>query len=489
MPRAVPSHVRLVTTVFVALAATGCMVGPNYARPPLAPPPQFRFAEGAQAESLADAPWFQIFDDPSLQNLIKEAIANNLDLEGRRGSRGRSTRPRGNSGNLPLSTSRRRRELWRAAGVERPEGRRLSRTRTRRTRVAPTAFSCRGSSISSAASAARGNLRWRWPRHRAGAARRHGHAGRRRRVELFLLRELDVQLEIARRTLGLNDETVAYFRNRLDGGVSNRLELDRIIANRAQTAAAIPDIEQRDRGRGNAISMLLGRPPSAITRTAIGPEGTLVPPIPAGLARLCWSGGRTSSRRSNCWSRPTPTSASPSRSLSHDQPHRFSRRGQRRSDDRFSAATARSGRSRPGLFQPIFQAGRLRRNAEAVQARFNAALAEYQKAALNSYREVANSLVTIQKLAEVRVQRQEGVTALTDASDLARSRYDSGLASYHRDPHGRSGVVPSRSCCWRRRADPSCARARTLSNPAAAGSLSRSRRRGESWQSSKRRSS
>jgi outer membrane protein TolC len=81
MPRAVPSHVRLVTTVFVALAATGCMVGPNYARPPLAPPPQFRFAEGAQAESLADAPWFQIFDDPSLQNLIKEAIANNLDLK------------------------------------------------------------------------------------------------------------------------------------------------------------------------------------------------------------------------------------------------------------------------------------------------------------------------------------------------------------------------------------------------------------------------
>ncbi len=42
----------------------------------------------------------------------------------------------------------------------------------------------------------------------------------------FLLRELDVQLQIARRTLTLNDETVTYFRNRLEGGVSNRLELD-----------------------------------------------------------------------------------------------------------------------------------------------------------------------------------------------------------------------------------------------------------------------
>jgi outer membrane protein, multidrug efflux system len=84
----------------------------------------------------------------------------------------------------------------------------------------------------------------------------------------------------------------------------------------------------------------------------------------------------------------------------------------------------------PGLFQPIFQAGRLRRNAEAMQARFDAALGEYQKAALNGYREVANSLVTIQKLAEMRLHRQTGVTALEDASDLSRARYDSGLASY-----------------------------------------------------------
>ena len=49
----------------------------------------------------------------------------------------------------------------------------------------------------------------------------------------FLLRELDLQLDIARQTLGVNDETVDYFQNRLDGGVSNRLELDRIRAPRA----------------------------------------------------------------------------------------------------------------------------------------------------------------------------------------------------------------------------------------------------------------
>jgi len=62
--------------------------------------------------------------------------------------------------------------------------------------------------------------------------------------------------------------------------------------------------------------------------------------------------------------------------------------------------------------------------------RFEAALAGYQGAALNAYREVANALITIQKLAEIRIQREIGVEALRDAAELARTRYDSGLASY-----------------------------------------------------------
>ena len=59
----------------------GCTVGANYARPQMPAPPQYRFvAANAQAQSLADAPWFQVFDDPAFQALIREAIANNLDL-------------------------------------------------------------------------------------------------------------------------------------------------------------------------------------------------------------------------------------------------------------------------------------------------------------------------------------------------------------------------------------------------------------------------
>ena len=83
-----------------------------------------------------------------------------------------------------------------------------------------------------------------------------------------------------------------------------------------------------------------------------------------------------------------------------------------------------------GLFQPIFNGGRIRQNYEAAVARYDIALAQYQKAALNGYREVADSLVTIQKLAERRTEIETGVEALRDATQLSRARYDTGLSSY-----------------------------------------------------------
>src|SRR6185369_14734203 len=66
-----------------ALVASGCApVGPNYTRPPVLTPPAYRFVDTPQqAASLADLPWWQVFEDPSLQALVREAIANNLDLQ------------------------------------------------------------------------------------------------------------------------------------------------------------------------------------------------------------------------------------------------------------------------------------------------------------------------------------------------------------------------------------------------------------------------
>ena len=72
----------LLTMVLVfSFLLSGCMVGPNYKRPPIAAPPVFRGEEGAQEQaSLADLPWWDVFKDPNLQSLIDEALKNNYDL-------------------------------------------------------------------------------------------------------------------------------------------------------------------------------------------------------------------------------------------------------------------------------------------------------------------------------------------------------------------------------------------------------------------------
>ena len=51
---------RTVASLAVAALLTGCAVGPDYNRPPVAEPPTFRGQATAEAASLADAPWWEL---------------------------------------------------------------------------------------------------------------------------------------------------------------------------------------------------------------------------------------------------------------------------------------------------------------------------------------------------------------------------------------------------------------------------------------------
>ncbi len=125
----------------------------------------------------------------------------------------------------------------------------------------------------------------------------------------FLLRELDLQLEIARQTLRLNDETVTYFRNRLDGGVSNRLELDRIVANRARTAARFPKSNSRSPSSRTRCHCCSDDRLDRSREPLSSPEKPFRRLFRPAFRRRCSSGAPTSRRPSSSWLRRTPTSA------------------------------------------------------------------------------------------------------------------------------------------------------------------------------------
>src|SRR5215472_18776406 len=67
---------------FIALAVlAGCAVGPDYKRPAVNSPAQFRFTENQNTNSLANLPWWEVFRDPVLQDLIRITLTNNYDLK------------------------------------------------------------------------------------------------------------------------------------------------------------------------------------------------------------------------------------------------------------------------------------------------------------------------------------------------------------------------------------------------------------------------
>lgn len=425
------TSVLLLMTVAGTLAV-GCTVGPNYKRPEMSPPPAYRWAAEAQAAaSLADTPWFQVFDDEALHALIRESLAHNLDL---RLAVARVQEARALSG---VAKSFLYPEINGTAGYtgnqasrnSQPPGATKDGDRTYNNTQLGVAMS--------------------WELDLFGRLRRNNEAafnrylsteeGRRAVVvalvsdvasSYFLLRELDLQLEIARRTLVINEDTVKYYTTRLQGGVSNRLELDQAEGNRSITAAQIPDIEREIAVLEHAISILAGRPPGAIARGRTLEEQHVPPSVPVGIpatllerrpdvlqAERLLVASNADIGAAKALFYPTISLTGAFGTVSGDLGDLL------KGDSLIWSFGA-------GLFQPIFNAGRLKRNYEAAQARYEQSLAQYQSAALNAYREVADALVTIQKFAVKRTEQERGVEALRDAAKLSRSRYDNGLSSY-----------------------------------------------------------
>jgi multidrug efflux system outer membrane protein len=404
--------------------AAGCApVGPNYKRPDLPKPPQYRFVETSQAESLADVPWWQVFDDPTLQALIREAIANNLDV---RAAAARVERLRAEAG--------------------------IARSFLYPQIDATTGYTVQQNSGTAGGSVQHSGLygfQLAWEVDVFGRIRRETEAALARTLAseqarrgvlvtlvgdvastYFLLRQLDVELAIARATLGVADETVTYFQNRLNGGVSNQLELDRIVAFRAQTAATIPDLEQQIAIAENAIALLLGRLPGPVARDSLAALPPAPPPVPPGLPASLLE-RRPDVVEAEELLVAANADVGVARALFFPAISLTSVLGA--VSGNLATLLGGSGavwQATPGLLQPVFNGGRLRHNLEAARASVDESVAGYQKAALNGYREVANSLVTIQTLSDVHTQRQAGVNALADAATLARARYDAGLASY-----------------------------------------------------------
>jgi outer membrane protein, multidrug efflux system len=410
---------------------TGCTLGPDYLRPKVLVPDNYRGVTGAPAaESIADLPWWEVFKDQTLQELTREALSNNYDLQ--------TAAARVEEARAQIGVARS--FLYPQVDV-RGGG---SAQRVSRLSDPPQSFG-----------ANRNFQNWllvfdmAWELDVFGRIRREAESATgvflateqaQRGVYItlvadvaqsyFILRELDLELEIGRRTLRVNDETIEFYRRRVFGGVSNQLELDQAVANRSRTASTIPEIERQIVTQENLINFLLGRNPGPVPRGAALTDQYYPPSIPAGLPsallerRPDVKGAEDLLLATNADIGAAKALFFPNFSLpaalgatSHELSNLIDRR---------AAIASVAG----GILQPVFQGWRIFYNYEATKARFDQALAQYQKAAQNGFREVADSLISVEKLKDVRSELEISVQSLANAARLSRLRYDTGLANY-----------------------------------------------------------
>jgi outer membrane protein, multidrug efflux system len=414
---------RSAATVLLGLALAGCAIGPNYKRPSLPVPERFYADErAAEARSLADVPWWDIFDDPILKGLIEEAIRNGFDarLAAARVQEARARFGIARSQSFPTVDYEVGWQRARPDQIVNPSG----DTQTRWT--VDAGFS--------------------WELDLWGRIRRLNEAALaaylateegRRGVLLSLvsdvaiayidLRELDRELEIARSTTTAFQGTYDLFNRRLEGGAASALETARAEASLAQVAAQIPEIERAIVALETRINFLLGRNPQPIPRE--GPLTALPPEVPTGLPSTLLE-RRPDIRQAeqvliaaNAGVGAAKADFFPRLSLTG-----FFGNVSPELHDLFSQGKTWSLGA--DLLGPIFQGGRIKRGYEAAQARWQQARIEYEAAAVNAFGEVSRALADRTKLVETERQRARTVAAYQEAVRLASVRYTSGLSAY-----------------------------------------------------------
>jgi multidrug efflux system outer membrane protein len=104
--------------------------------------------------------------------------------------------------------------------------------------------------------------------------------------------------------------------------------------------------------------------------------------------------------------------------------------GQSRSLLELAAAPARVYTVAPSALQAIFHAGQIRNQVPLREARQRELVITYQRTIYSALREVADALVSFDRLREQRNQEEQLVRTLEDTVRLSELRYRGGLDSY-----------------------------------------------------------
>jgi len=422
-----------VTASLCAVFLISCTVGPNYQRPQVKVPANFRAPEPLpppQSTSLADLKWFEVFKDEKLQELIRTALVANYDL------RDAVTRVEQARANLSVTRSNQFPQFGVSAA---PEIDRLSRDG--QTPLSKTFLPHQNRDWGEASL----NLLsfevdiWGRLRRSTEAARANllSEEENRKAVVVTLvsdvatdylhLRELDYELEISQATLTTRQDSLNLTIDRQKGGVATLLDqrqAEQLVDTAEQT---IPELKEQIEQTENQITLLLGQNPGGIVRGQDFMKQEMPPEVPAGLPSALLErrpdvrAAEQSLIAANANIGVAKAEYFPQISLSGFLG------GQSTQLSSLFSGPHTAWSFVPQISQPVFAAGRLKSGVKLAEAQRNQALIQYEKSIQTAFTDVSNALIAHQRVRESRVKQEALVGALEDRKRLAYLRYRGGV--------------------------------------------------------------
>jgi multidrug efflux system outer membrane protein len=413
----------------IAVLLAGCTVGPNYKRPTVNVPTDYRGAMAAQpatVASLGNEKWWDVYQDPVLTQLIHTALQQNYDV------RIAATRVLEAQDQLGVVRANQFPSASVGAGV-------FSQQNAKVTSLFP-AYEVNAGQV---------NLSVIWNLDFWGKYRRQTEAARAQMVAsewghravisslvanvataYFQLRALDSQLEIVKRTLGSRQQSLHLTRTLFKNGSASDLDLSQSEQLVYTASETIPDLERQIQQQENQLSILLGENPGPITRGRALIEEPVPIAVPAGLPsellerRPDVRQAEETMVAANAQIGVAKAAFFPSITLTGTgglESNQLSR---------FISSPSEAWLGAIGVAQPVFEGGALRSQLKLSRAQYQEGVLVYQQTLQNALEQVSNALIATQKNREFREQ-QEMLTGSAQRTDhLSEVLYKNGGASY-----------------------------------------------------------
>ena len=419
---------RLFSAVLSSGLLVSCAVGPKYHRPAVQTPAAFRGvaldSQQAQAASYADLPWWQVFQDTKLQELIRTGLKQNYDLQ--------LATERINAARAQVAIIRS--SLFPQASANANfNGGKDGVTQFKYnflTLVGDAAFQLDlFGRLRRATEASRAELLATEDARQIVVLTLVSDLA----SNYFTLLQLDLQLQITRETVKTQTDSVKLTQLRLDRGVATKLDVLQAQQVLDTANAQIPDLERAIAQEENAISILLGDFPHDVARGVPLVEQTLPPEVPPGLPSSIIE-RRPDIREaeqiliaSNAEIGVAKAQFFPQIALTGSGGGSFGR------SSAFSSLMA----SQIGIWsygghvsQPIFTGGALRGNLRLGKSENQQALIAYQQTIKRAFGDVSDALIGYEKLHEVRMRQQDTVSDLEETVRISTLRYKGGTTTY-----------------------------------------------------------